>query len=108
MFSVSTAESLSSHIFRATYTINSYKNKENEKVKNELGHKFINTTTNSYINPERKALNLLEEKQSKNQIGIPSLKRRISSKESVGNNYFDKLLKKNIYLIQKKMKDLTL
>ena len=90
-FSVSTAESLSSHIFRATYAVNSYKNIEIEKVKKELGHKFINTTINSYINPERRALNLLEEKQSKNQKGIGTLKRRISSKESVGNNNFDKV-----------------
>ena len=64
---------MSSHIFRATYVVNSYKNIEIEKVKKELGHKFINTTIISYINPEGMTLNLLEEKQSKNQIGIASL-----------------------------------
>jgi integrase len=90
-FSISTAESLSSHIFRTTYAVNSYKNIEIEKIKTELGHKFINTTINSYINPERRALNLLEEKHSKNKIGIESLKRRINDKESVENNNFNKI-----------------
>ena len=95
-FSISTTESLSSHIFRATYAVNSYKNIEIEKIKTELGHKFINTTINSYINPERRALNLLEEKHKQNQIGIKSLKRRINDdSQSVENNEFDKITEKN-------------
>lgn len=65
-FSFSSEESLSSHIFRATHAINLYKGKELENVRNELGHKFTSTSINSYINPERRELNILEE----NNTGI--------------------------------------
>ena len=55
-FSVSTKESLSSHIFRAAYSINSYKNIEIEKIRAQLGHKYIHTTLNSCVNLERRKI----------------------------------------------------
>lgn len=75
-FSVSSTESLSSHIFRATYAVNTYKGKEIEKVKKELGHKYAFTTINSYIKPEKRGLNLLEEKIKHNKKGIQIIKEK--------------------------------
>ena len=62
-FSIAITESLSSHIFRATYAVNKFKNNSIENIQKELGHKFFYTTINSFINPERRLLNLNEEKK---------------------------------------------
>lgn len=76
-FSLATTESLSSHIFRATYAVNSYENNKIEKIQSDLGHKFSYTTLNSYINPERRNLNMNEEERNKIN-GMEALKIRIN------------------------------
>ena len=63
-FNVSSIESLSSHIFRATHAINTYKGEDIENTRGELGHKNISTTKNSYIKAEKRGLNLYEEMNS--------------------------------------------
>lgn len=76
-FSLSSMESLSSHIFRATYAVNYYEKLKLDKIKNELGHKYLHTTINSYINPEKRGLNLISEENNMSNIGINALKNRI-------------------------------
>ena len=80
-FSVSSIESLSSHIFRATYAVNYYKKLKLDKIKNELGHKYLNTTINSYINPERRGLNLISKEKDLSNCGINALKKRIEKND---------------------------
>ena len=63
-FNVSSIESLSSHIFLATHTINTYKGEDIENTRGELGHQNISTTKNSYIKAEKRGLNLYEEMNS--------------------------------------------
>lgn len=61
-FSVSNTEFLSSHIFRATNAVNIYIGKAVENAREELGNRFVSTTINSYIKPEKRQLNVLEKK----------------------------------------------
>ena len=63
-FSISSVESLSSHIFRSSYSVNNYKNIELNEIKEKMGHKYIYTNINSYINPERRGLNFNEEENN--------------------------------------------
>jgi integrase len=89
-FSISTVESLSSHIFRATYAVKNYKKQEINNIKEKLGHKFISTTINNYINPERRGLHFLEEEQSSKKLGINALKKRILEiykNKDISDNY---------------------
>ena len=87
-FSLATTESLSSHIFRATYAVNSYQKNKIEKIQSDLGHKFSYTTLNSYVNPERRNLNLNEEER--NEIkGIEALKLRINKGKIINNKSYD-------------------
>ena len=60
-FSISSTESLYSHIFRAIHAVNIFKGEQLENARKELGHRFISTTINNYIRPEERQLNLLEE-----------------------------------------------
>ena len=41
LFSISSVESLSSHIFRASYAVNNYKNIELNEINEKMGHKYI-------------------------------------------------------------------
>ena len=59
-FSISSTESLSSHLFGLIHAINTYKGTEIENVRRELGHIFYSTSINNYIKPEARQLNLLE------------------------------------------------
>ena len=77
-FSISSTESLSSHIFRASYAVNSYENMKLNNIKKDLGHKYLHTTINSYINPEKRGLNLMDEENNGKKFGISALKERIS------------------------------
>ena len=87
-FSLATTESLSSHIFRATYAVNSYQKNKIEKIQSDLGHKFSYTTLNLYVNPERRKLNLNEEER--NEIkGIEALKLRINKGKIINNKSYD-------------------
>lgn len=83
-FSISKAESLSSHI---TYTVNEYNGINIEEIQKNLGHRYTSTTLNSYINPERRNLKLFEEKNTKKNDGIETLKRRINK-----DNFESKIL----------------
>lgn len=83
-FSLSTTESLSSHIFRATYAVNSYQNNKVEKIQSNLGHQMAYTTLNSYIQPERRNLNLNEEERN-NIKGIKALKNRIFERNLIND-----------------------
>ena len=83
-FSISKAESLSSHI---TYTVNEYSGINIEEIQKNLGHRYTSTTLNSYINPERRNLKLFEEKNTKKNDGIETLKRRINK-----DNFESKIL----------------
>ena len=47
LFFLQTSESLSSHIFRAFYAVNSYQNIKTDKIKSDLGHTFAYT---KYLN----------------------------------------------------------
>jgi len=91
-FSITTVESLSSHIFRATYAVNSYNNNKIEMIQSDLGHKYSYTTLNSYINPERRELNLYEEKMKKIS-GINALKNRISDENKISKKSNIKIIK---------------
>ena len=61
-FSLATAESLFSYIFSSNHAVNTYKGSSLENAPTELGHKYLSTTGNSYIIPEKRGFNLLEEK----------------------------------------------
>ena len=87
-FSLATTESLSSHIFRATYAVNSYQNNNIEKIQSDLGHKLSYTTLNSYVHPERRNLNLNEE-QRKEIKGIEALKMRINEGKIINNKPYN-------------------
>jgi hypothetical protein len=76
-FSFSSEESLLSHIFRATHAINLYFGGDLENIHKELGHKFTSNSLNSYINPERRDLNLFEEKHIGIFVSIKFLKKEM-------------------------------
>ena len=63
---------------------------ELNEIKEKMGHKFISTTINSYINPERRGLNFLEEEKKFNNSGINALKKRIAFNEkNIEESYSD-------------------
>ena len=85
-FSFSSLESLSSHIFRATYAVKSFQRNQIESIQAELGHKFAHTTINSYIKPERRELYLYEESNEKADYGIKALQKRIKKDHQSSKN----------------------
>ena len=52
-----------------------------ENARNELGLKFTSTTLNSYINPERRELNILEENNTGIFDSIKFLNKRKENKK---------------------------
>ena len=97
-FSISSTLSLSSHIFRATHAINTYKDTEIENVRQELGYRFSSTSINNYIKPEDRQLNLLEERNIGTFDGIKFLNKK---KERVNeNNKKTKKVKNNKNIIK--------
>jgi hypothetical protein len=49
---------------------------ELNSIKEKLGHKFVLTTINSYINPEKRGLNFLEEEKNYKNKGLSALKKK--------------------------------
>ena len=97
-FSISSVESLSSHIYRASYAVNNYKNIEPNEIKEKMGHKYISTTINSYINPERRGLNFNEEENKYKASGIETLKKIESDNKNI-KEFYSELLREKIISI---------
>ena len=52
-----------------------------------MGHKYISTNINSYINPERKGLNFNEEENNFKASGIEALKKIESDNKKIKESY---------------------
>ena len=107
-FSLSSTESLCSHIFRATHAVNIFKEEQMDFARRELGHRYLSTTINNYIRPEDRQLNVLEEKNLGNFNAIKFLNKKRNNnvnfpkretKEHVKYNQTN--LNKNAYLENK-------
>ena len=90
VFSLSSTESLCSHIFRATHAIKVFKGDNIEFARKELGHRFSSTTINNYIRPEERQLNILEEKN----MGIFDSVKFLNKKRK-NKNYVKRIIKEN-------------
>ena len=63
-FNNSTIETISAHSFRVFHAVETFEEKGIKNAQEELGHKHMITTYNSYIKPEIRNLNLKEEKNT--------------------------------------------
>ena len=83
-FSLSSTESLCSHVFRDTHDANIFKREQMDFSRKELGHRFLSTTINNYIRSEDRQLNFLEEKNfgNFNSIKFLNKKRNISKRKN--------------------------
>jgi len=61
-FDKKTIESISAHSFRVFHIFEVFENKSIHSAQAELGYKNVITTYNSYIKPEKRNLNIREEK----------------------------------------------
>lgn len=63
-FSRATIETISAHSFRVYHAVETFEGKYIKNAQEELGHKNIITTYNSYVKPEIRNLNIREEQKS--------------------------------------------
>lgn len=92
-FSPSTIETISAHAFRVYHAVETFEGKGLKSAQEELGHKNIITTYNSYVKPEIRNLNIREEKSSLllNKGKVVKIRNKVNSKNSndVNSQFLD-------------------